>query len=61
MSLILIVNPELGWDSVVSVFDTEGATAEQIKAVNRVVDKNSYILIDWKSMSTVQSFLDEND
>lgn len=57
MKLILIVSPELGWDSVVSIFDRDAITEEQYVRLEELCQRNDYILIDWKSTSSVDSFL----
>ena len=57
MNITLIVNPELGWDSVISIFDTETLTEEQFQRVEEICEDNSYILIDWKRLGSVESFL----
>lgn len=57
MDFVLIVNPELGWDSVVAVLDTEGVTEEMWEKVEKICKDNHYILIDWKSVTSVESFL----
>lgn len=61
MKPILIVNPELGWDSVVAILDAGTLTDKQCESLEKICKENEYILIDWKSVSTVKSFLDEND
>lgn len=62
MNLILIVNPELGWDSVVAAFDASGVTQEQIQKLEEICHENSsYILIDWHSLGSVESFIRENE
>lgn len=57
MQLVLIVNPDLGWDSVISVFDGETITEEQWERMEEICEDNSYILIDWKRLDGVESFL----
>lgn len=57
MKPILIVNPELGWDSVVAILDSGNATEEQYKQAEKVCEDNDYILIDWKRVESVESFL----
>lgn len=57
MKPILVVNPELGWDSVTSLLNGEEITEEQYERLEEVCEKNNYILIDWKSISSVESFL----
>ena len=36
MNITLIVNPELGWDSVISIFDTETLTEVQFHRVEEI-------------------------
>ena len=57
MALVLIVNPELGWDSVVAALDSDDMTGEQFDLLEQKCTQHDYILIDWKSISTVESFL----
>lgn len=57
MVLIMIVNPELGWDSVVAAIEGETVTTEQYERLEEICEENNYILIDWKSTSSVESFL----
>lgn len=57
MKFVLIVNPELGWDSVSNVLDTTNATKEQMAQLEAVCENRGDILIDWKTLDTVESFL----
>lgn len=57
MKPILVVNPELGWDSVTSLLNGEEITEGQYERLEEICEKNNYILIDWKSISSVESFL----
>lgn len=61
MNLIMIVNPELGWDSVFATFDGSAVSGEQYDKLEDICSKNEYILIDWKSLDDVESFLRENE
>lgn len=57
MALVLIVNPELGWYSVVATFDSDDMTGEQFDLLEQKCEQHDYILIDWKSISTIESFV----
>ena len=61
MPTILIVNPELGWDSVVAILDSDDMTGEQFDRAEKICEENNYILIDWKSIQSVESFLADNE
>lgn len=61
MNLILIVNPELGWDSVTQTFDASTVSEEQYDKLEEICERNSYILIDWRSLRSVESFIRENE
>ena len=61
MNLIMIVNTELGWDNVVETFDASKVSQEQYDRVEKICKRNEYILIDWRSLSSVESFLRENE
>lgn len=60
MKPILVVNPECGWDNVTCVLDAETMTNEQHEELGKICEKRDYILIDWKSLDTVESFLSEH-
>lgn len=57
MRLTLVVNPELGWDSVVTVLDRDRVTQDQYDSLEELCERNNYILIDWKYLEDVESFL----
>lgn len=59
MKPILVVNPECGWDNVTHVFDAAAMTDEQYKKLEEICDELDYILIDWKNLDNVESFLSE--
>lgn len=59
MKPILVVNPECGWDNVAHVFDSEAMTDEQYKDLEKICEDLDYILIDWKNLDNVESFLSE--
>lgn len=61
MNLILIINPELGWDSVTESFDASTVSEEQYDKLEEICERNSYILIDWRSLGSVESFIRENE
>jgi hypothetical protein len=61
MNLIMIVNTDLGWDSVVETFDAGTVSEEQYDKLEEICERNDYILIDWRSLSSVESFLRENE
>ena len=59
MKPILVVNPECGWDNVAHIFDSETMTDEQYKDLEKICEELDYILIDWKNLDNVESFLSE--
>lgn len=59
MKPILVVNPECGWDNVAHVFDAAAMTDEQYKKLEEICEELGYILIDWKNLDNVESFLSE--
>lgn len=59
MKPILIVNTELGWDSVTGMLDGEEVSKEQYERLEKVCKRNNYILIDWKVLSSVEYFLQD--
>jgi len=61
MNLILIVNPELGWDSVTASFDASTVSEEQYDKLEEICERSSYILIDWRSLGSVEYFIQENE
>lgn len=61
MKPILVVNPEEGWDNVSYIFDAETMTDEQFKELEELCNKYEYILIDWKSVDKIESFLSNHD
>lgn len=61
MKPILIVNPELGWDNVSYILDGTNISDEQMEKLEEICDNNGYILIDWRRVSSVESFLQEHD
>lgn len=60
MKPILVVNPEEGWDNVTRILDSETMTDAQYEELKKICEKLDYILIDWKSLDTVESFLSEH-
>jgi hypothetical protein len=61
MKPVLVVNAENGWDNVSYVLDSEAMTPEQWDQLEEVCEKHDYILIDWKSFSNVESFLQDHE
>lgn len=61
MKPILIVNPENGWDNVSYVLNGDDMTPEQYEQLEEVCERLDYILIDWKSTITVESFLQDHE
>lgn len=59
MKLLMLVDVDLGWDNVVGVFDREEITPERMTELKAMCKRNSYIMIDYKSTQTVESFLHE--
>lgn len=62
MNTILIVNPELGWDSVAAILEVDwddNSTGEKMEQVEKICNANNYILIDWKCVTSVESFIQE--
>ena len=60
MKPVLIVNAEDGWDNVSYVLDGEGVTPEQWEQLENSCENHGYILIDWKTLSGVESFLEDH-
>lgn len=61
MQLILIVNPELGWDTVVASFDASTVSDTQYNKLEEICERDDYILIDWRSLTSVESFIQEHE
>lgn len=57
MNLILVVSTEMGWDSVIGIFDASTLTEDQYDRLEEVCEERDYILIDWKYLGSVESFL----
>lgn len=57
MKPILIINTDLGWDNVTCILDAEKMTEDQHKRVKEACESRSLILIDWQSITSVESFL----
>lgn len=57
MNLIMIVNPELGWDNVTASFDASTVSEDAYDRLEEICQRDSYILIDWRSLKSVESFL----
>jgi hypothetical protein len=59
MKVYLVINVELGWDNVVHVVNRENITPEELAELKAMCKRNDYILIDYKSVESVESVLQD--
>lgn len=57
MKPILIINTDLGWDNVACILDADAMTEDQYEEVVEVCERANLVMIDWQSVTSVESFL----
>lgn len=57
MKPILIINTDLGWDNVAHILDAEEMTEAQFEEVEKICERDCLVMVDWQSVSSVESFL----
>lgn len=57
MKPVLIINPDLGWDNVACILDADTMTEGQYERVEKACENRELVLIDWRSVTSVESFL----